>query len=1506
MFHFRPFRISSSAILRGSVFIAICLFAVGYASAQSLRSIIISPNSAQIPIGLSQKFVATGVYSDGSTRDLTSTASWSTSNGTVATVSRGLATGGSAGVATISASSGAIRGAASLTVTGGNLTSISVTPVAPTVAVQGTVQFTADGFFSDGNTYDLTNYLTWSSSSRSIATISATALATAVAGGKTTITASYAGTPVGSSTLTVTAPVSLRSIAVTPVTASLSPGSTLQYSATGTYSDGSTANITTSVSWSSSATTVATITSVGLASGIQSGTTTIKATSAGISGSTSLTVTAGIASISISPSAASVSLGLTQPFKATAHYSNGTTSDVTALASWTSSVPTVATISNTAGSQGLATSVAAGSSAIRAAYQGVTSSAAQLTVTGAALVSVAVSPQTSSIALGTSQQFIATGTYTDGSTKVITTSVSWTSSAPGVATIGAGGAALSAGVGSTTIAANSGSISGSATLSVTPATLVSISVTPLNLVLPKGGNQQFTATALYTDGSTQNITASAQWTSSDPTIASISISGMAQAIATGTVQVAASAVGSGISGQSTMTVGPAALVSIAVTPPNASVALGTKQQFAATGTYTDGSTQDLTGSVLWSSSNTGIATIDSTGEAAGDGGGSTTITARSGSVTGSTTLTIIPSALISIAVTPAIPSVPLGEAQPFTATGTFADGSIQDLTSSVSWSSSNPTVATIGMTSPTRGLAQTLATGTTTIAASSAGVSGTTVLTVSPAVIASIEITPLQLSLAKGTTQQLAAIATYSDDTTKDISASATWSSSDSSIAMVSATGDVTADKVGSATITAANGGLTGSENVQVNPAVLVSIAVSPDSASIPLGTTQQFTAVGTYSDASTQDVTASVHWASSDSTVATISVAPTTAGLATTTGTGTATISATSGSVSTTANLTVTPAALVSIAVTPAAPSIALGQSQRFIATGTYTDRSTKDITTNVTWSTSNALVAVVSNTTGSNGQATSSGQGTATIKATMGSVAGSATLTVGALPAPTGLTAMASGTQIALSWNSVVGATSYQVSRATVSGGPYSPLAVVGTNSYTDMGLAAGSTYYYVVSAINSATQSSISAEASATIPLAPTLVSVSISPLNPSVVQGGTVQFAATAIYSDNSTINVTSAAIWSSSNTAVATIGVSGLASTLAQGSTVIGALYSGLSATTTLVSQSPCLSFFPVDVFLSMNGAASGTKVTLANLAASTEIAANYSGWGAASAAQTFGASRVALPAAISINGGSTHNCGFATQSLVHNTATSFSTSQMNFPAKATNVTTSGWVIGLPPNQTTKGAYYDMVLNVGSTTPYTATLQLDSGTNDPACTGYCLEIEASGGPTIHSMGNFAVTPGSTIFFSMNTNWTTTGSCMNQAVTNASWTSSTATVTVGTNVINTGSKVTISGVTPSGYNGTYSVKSATSTTISYALTANPGTYASGGTAVLPAPCTQANVYSTSGTTFTQVGPTMAVSMGGTDKLGVVYLGNNENGAYAGSYSLQNIMVDYTNHFWPNLPH
>ena len=122
------------------------------------------------------------------------------------------------------------------------------------------------------------------------------------------------------------------------------------------------------------------------------------------------------------------------------------------------------------------------------------------------------------------------------------------------------------------------------------------------------------------------------------------------------------------------------VASIAVTPANPSVAKGLTEQFTATATYTDGSTANLTTSVTWASSNTAIATISTAGLASTLATGSSTITATLGSVSGTTTLTVTPAVLTSIAVTPANPSVAKGLTEQFTATGTYTDGSTANLT----------------------------------------------------------------------------------------------------------------------------------------------------------------------------------------------------------------------------------------------------------------------------------------------------------------------------------------------------------------------------------------------------------------------------------------------------------------------------------------------------------------------------------------------------------------------------------------------------------------------------------------------------------------------------------------------------------------------------------------------------------------------------------------------------------------------------------------------------------
>lgn len=84
----------------------------------------------------------------------------------------------------------------------------------------------------------------------------------------------------------------------------------------------------------------------------------------------------------------------------------------------------------------------------------------------------------------------------------------------------------------------------------------------------------------------------------------------------------------------------------------------------------------------------------------------------------------------------------------------------------------------------------------------------------------------------------------------------------------------------------------------------------------------------------------------------------------------------------------------------------------------------------------------------------------------------------------APSGLTATAGSNQVALSWTASTGAATYNVKRATTSGGPYTTIVTgVGATSYTDINAANGTTYYYVVSAANNSGESSNSSEVSAT---------------------------------------------------------------------------------------------------------------------------------------------------------------------------------------------------------------------------------------------------------------------------------------------------------------------------------------------------------------------------------------------------------------------------------------
>jgi Bacterial Ig-like domain (group 2) len=259
---------------------------------------------------------------------------------------------------------------------------------------------------------------------------------------------------------------------------------------------------------------------------------------------------------------------------------------------------------------------------------------------------------------------------------------------------------------------------------------------------------------------------------------------------------------------------PQQLVSISVASSSGSIGVGGTVQFTATGHFSDNSTQDQTTQVTWSSSDVTIASISSSGVTTGlKPGGPVTITAAKGSVSGTASVKVTPATLVSITVTPANPSVAVGISEQFVATGKFTDGSTPNLTSSVTWASSSPAIATINST----GLTSDLKLGTTTISATQGSISSSTTLTVS--VLVSISVLPANPSVTAGYAQQLTATGTFRDNSTpQNLTSSVTWGSSDTTIAAINSTGRASTLRQGRTNISATQGSVISSVTMTVTP----------------------------------------------------------------------------------------------------------------------------------------------------------------------------------------------------------------------------------------------------------------------------------------------------------------------------------------------------------------------------------------------------------------------------------------------------------------------------------------------------------------------------------------------------------------------------------------------------------------------------------------------------------------------------------------------------------------
>ena len=399
---------------------------------------------------------------------------------------------------------------------------------------------------------------------------------------------------------------------------------------------------------------------------------------------TGCTNSSGLDSIQVNPATPSVTAGQSVQLSAVGTYGNGshpTTQDVTSGVTWTSSNPSVATIT----ASGLATTLTAGTTTITASatgFKGPLTATATLTATssttgggtaGGVVTSISVIPSAQTVtALNEQTQFIAIGTTSAGSTEILTTAVTWSSSTPAVATIGAAtGIATSVGPGNTSITAlyansTTGSVvTGTASLSVTggsTADVTTLTLLPSSETLSASGQTgQLVAIGAGGNGLQENVTSdkNIQWSSSMPSVAIVNASatpggpavpGLVQGVSAGTATIIAQYTNpidaTLVTASATVTVtatpAPEPILSLSIIPSSITVLnlLGTGN-FLAVATYSTAPyVRDVTNSptTAWLSSAPEIFPVDTnsagnTGASAGTvtavGNGSATIIAES-------------------------------------------------------------------------------------------------------------------------------------------------------------------------------------------------------------------------------------------------------------------------------------------------------------------------------------------------------------------------------------------------------------------------------------------------------------------------------------------------------------------------------------------------------------------------------------------------------------------------------------------------------------------------------------------------------------------------------------------------------------------------------------------------------------------------------------------------------------------------------------------------------------
>jgi hypothetical protein len=551
-----------------------------------------------------------------------------------------------------------------------------------------------------------------------------------------------------------------------------------------------------------------------------------------------------------------------------------------------------------------------------------------VTGTNPTLEQVVLAPSSVSLSSGDTQQFNVSGVWSDGSTTAPTVTYSATGG-----TITSGGlytAGTTTGTFRVIATQQGGTLADTSTVTITAPVLTQVILTPATVSLAAGLTQQFSVSGKMSDGSTTTPAVTFTATGGSITAGGLYTAGSI----TGTFRVIATQQGGTLADTSAVTITAAVLTQLILNPSTASIPAGLTQQFSVSGVWSDGSA--TTPSVTYNVTG-GSITAGGLYTAGGTTGTFRVIaTQQGGTVADTSTVTITAPVLTQVILTPASVGLPAGGAQQFAVSGQLSDGSTN--TPAVTYTATGGTITAAGLY--TAGTT----TGTFRVIATQQGgtLADTSAVTITSAVLTQVILTPATASVPAGLNQQFSVSGMWSDGSTTP-----------PSVAYTATGGTITSGGLYTAGTTTGTfrvvatqqgGTLADTSTVTITAPVLAQVILTPATADVPAGLTQQFAVSGKLSDGST--TTPAVTYSATGGTI-------TAGGLYTAgTSTGTYQVIATQqgGTIADTSSVTITAPLLTQLILNPSTASIPAGLNQQFSVSGTWSDGSSTTPAVNYT----------------------------------------------------------------------------------------------------------------------------------------------------------------------------------------------------------------------------------------------------------------------------------------------------------------------------------------------------------------------------------------------------------------------------------------------------------------------------------------------------------------------------------------------------------------------------